>query len=180
MRSNLWERADHASEMAVVFESTQLELSANNTVTEFHDLHSTVNLGQVAIGNHLRWLVADTNLEASWTPVDKLDSALSLQASNSVVHLLWYNISSVEQAGSHVLSITRVALDHLVCGLEARHRDLLHRVGFVARFGRCNNWRIGDKGEMDARIWDEIGLEFVEIDVERTIESKRGSDGRNN
>lgn len=33
---------------------------------------------------------------------------------------------------------------------------------------------------MDAGIWNEIGLEFVEINVERAIESKRGSDGRNN
>lgn len=83
------------------------------------NLHSTVNLGQVAIGNHLRWLVADTNLETSWTPVDELDRALRLQASNGIIHLLWYNISSVEQAGSHILSIAGIALDHLICGFEA-------------------------------------------------------------
>src|SRR5947199_6193787 len=33
---------------------------------------------------------------------------------------------------------------------------------------------------MDARVRDEIGLELVEIDVERTIKTKRGLDGRDN
>jgi len=82
-------------------------------------LHSTVDLGQVAVWNHLWGLVADTDLETGWTPIDELDSTLSLQASKSILHLLWHNVSSVEQAGSHVFSITRIALDHLVRGLEA-------------------------------------------------------------
>ena len=144
------------------------------------DLHSSVDLGQVSIWNHLRGLEANTDLETSWAPVDELDSTLSLQGSHSTMYLLWNNISTVEQAGSHIFPVTRIALDHLVCGLEARHCYLLHRVGFVARLGRCNNRGIGDKREMDARVWDEVGLELIKIDVERAIKSERSSDGGDN
>jgi len=31
---------------------------------------------------------------------------------------------------------------------------------------------------VDTWVWDQIGLEFSEIDVEGTVESERGSDGR--
>lgn len=82
-------------------------------------LHSAVDLGKISVGHHLGWLVADTNLESSWAPVDELDGALGLEVCDGNVHVLWYHITTVKQASSHVFSVARIALHHLVVGLEA-------------------------------------------------------------
>jgi hypothetical protein len=82
-------------------------------------VHSTVDLGQVAVGNHLGGLEADTELESSRAPVDELDGPLGLERGNGSVGILGHDISAVQQAGSHVLPVAGVALDHLVIGLEA-------------------------------------------------------------
>ena len=44
------------------------------------------------------------------------------------------------------------------------------------RDNRC----VGDQREVDARIWDEVGLKFSKIDVEGTVEAEGCSDGGNN
>ena len=64
-------------------------------------------------------MVVDSNFETSWTPVDKLNGSLGLDESDGCIDVFWDNITPVEQAASHVLSMPRVALDHLVVGLEA-------------------------------------------------------------
>jgi hypothetical protein len=74
--------------------------------------HGTHNLGQVATRNDGRRLVVDTALEARGGPVDELDGALGLDGSHGGVHVLRDNITTVHQAASHVLAVTRVALDH--------------------------------------------------------------------
>lgn len=139
-------------------------------------LHGAVDLGQIAIRNHLRRLEADTNLESGRTPVNKLDCSLGLEGSNGGVNVLRHNVAAVEQAGSHVFAVARIALHHLVVRFEARHGDFLDRVGFVRCLGSRHNRSVSDKGEMDTRVWDKVGLEFVEINVQRAIEPKRGGD----
>jgi hypothetical protein len=128
----------------------------------------------------LRWLVADTNLETSRAPINKLDSALGLESSNSSVDILRDNITTVQQARSHVFSVAGIALHHLVIGFEARHGDLLDRVGFVGRLSSRNDWRISNEREMDTRVWDQVGLELVEINIERSIKTEGSGNGRDN
>jgi hypothetical protein len=94
--------------------------------------------------------------------------------------IIWNNITTVQQAGSHVLSITWVALNHLVVWLEAGHGDLLNGVGLMGCLGCRNNWGISDEREMDTWVWDQVGLELVEINVEGAVESEGSSDGRDN
>jgi hypothetical protein len=127
----------------------------------------------------LRRLEADTNLETSWAPVNELDSAFGLESSNGSVNILGDDITTVEQARSHVLSITWVTLHHLAVGLEARHGDLLDGVGLMGSLGCRDNWSVGNEREVDTWVWDQVGLEFIEINVEGTIESEGGGDGRN-
>ena len=107
--------------MAVVLDSIHLIRSQclDGGKRADQDLHSSIDLSKVSIGHHLRWLVADTNLETSWAPVDELDSAFGLERSNSNVYILWYDVTTVEQAGSHVFPVARITLHHLVVGLEA-------------------------------------------------------------
>jgi hypothetical protein len=37
-----------------------------------------------------------------------------------------------------------------------------------------DNWSIRGQHEMDSRIWDQVGLEFSDIDVQGSVESQRG------
>ena len=144
------------------------------------NLHSTVNLRQITIWNHLGWLIADTNLETSWAPVNELDGALGLKSSNRSIHIFGHNITTVQQASSHILSVAWVALHHLVVRLAATHRHLLDRVGFVRCLSGRNYWCVSNKREMDTWVWNQIGLELIEINIEGAIETEGGSDGRDN
>lgn len=144
------------------------------------DLHSTVDFGEITVGDLLGRLEADTNLETGRTPVDELDSTLRLEGSNSGMSVLGHNISTVEQAGSHVLAVTRITPDHLVVGLEARHGNLIDRVGLVGGLVSRDNRSVGGKREVNTRVRDQIGLEFVQINVEGSIETQRGGDRRDN
>ena len=61
----------------------------------------TRNLGEVTAGD-VRWrLVADTELEASWAPVDELNGTLRLDNGNSGVDILGDNITTVQKRTSH-------------------------------------------------------------------------------
>ena len=40
--------------------------------------------------------------------------------------------------------------------------------------------RIANQRIMDTWIWHQVGLELVEIDIERTIETQAGGDGADN
>lgn len=141
------------------------------------DLHSTVNLGQITVGDHLRWLVADTDLETGWAPVDELDCTLGLEGGHRTVDILGNDISTVQQAGCHVLSVAGVALHHLVVGLEARHRNLLDRVGLVGCLCSGDDWCVGNEREVDTWVRNQVGLELVEINVQRTVETEGSGDG---
>jgi len=59
------------------------------------NLHGTVDFGEIAIGHHLWWLVADTDLETSRAPIDELDGALGFESSNGNVHVLGNHIATV-------------------------------------------------------------------------------------
>jgi len=122
-------------------------------------------------------LVADTNLETCGAPVDELDGTLGLEGGDSRVDVLGDDVTSVQQAGGHVLAIARITLNHLVVGLEACIRDLLDAVRFVRSLGRGDDWCICDQREVDSWVRYQVGLEFVQIDVEGAIKSERGGNG---
>lgn len=90
------------------------------------------------------------------------------------------DITTVQQTGSHVLSVSGVTLDHLVVGLEAGHGHLLDRVGLVSGLGSRDNGRVGDQREVNTRVRDQVGLELVQIDVEGSIETQGRGDRRHN
>jgi hypothetical protein len=109
-----------------------------------------------------------------------LDGTLSLETSNSSVDILGNDIATVQHASCHVFPVAWVALYHLVVGLEARHGDLLHRIRLMRCLGGGNNWGVSHEREMDSWIGNQVGLEFVEINVEGAVEAKGGGNGRDN
>lgn len=138
---------------------------------------SAVDLGQVTVGNGLRWLVTDTNLEASWAPIDKLNGTLGLEVGNSSVAVLRDNITTVQQAGGHVFAIAGIALHHLVVGLEAGVGDFHDRIGFMGSLRSGNDGSVGDEREVNTGVWHQVGLELVQVNIQGTIETQRGSNG---
>lgn len=92
--------------------------------------------------------------------------------------VVWNDVTTVQQTGSHVLAVTGITLDHLVVRLEARHCHLLDGVGFVGSLSSGDDWGVGDQREMDSGIRNQVGLEFVQVDVQGSIESQRGSNRR--
>merc|ERR1711981_645589 len=68
--------------------------------------NSTLNLGKITTWYYSWWLVVNSDLETSWTPVDKLNRSLSLNSSNGSVDILGNNIASVQKTASHVFSVS--------------------------------------------------------------------------
>ena len=68
--------------------------------------------------------------------------------------------------------MTRVAFNHLVSGLEASVGDLpngqLLMVSLLSRDDRgiSNQW------EVNAGVWDQVSLEFSQINIEGTVETE--------
>merc|ERR1719205_549903 len=124
---------------------------------------STSNLCSVSPWNNSWRLVVDSNLEASWTPVNKLDAPLGLDGGDGSVHILGDNISSVEKAAGHVLAVTRVALDHLVGRFETGVGDLGNSELFMVGFLRGDDGSIGHKREVDPGVGHQVSLELSQI-----------------
>eukprot|EP00041_Stephanoeca_diplocostata_P007724 m.111310 g.111310 ORF g.111310 m.111310 type:complete len:468 (-) comp17006_c0_seq1:106-1509(-) len=138
--------------------------------------HGTLDLGQVTSWDDGGWLVVDTDLETGWAPVDELDRALGLDRGDGRVDVLGDDVTTVQHTAGHVLSVTGVALHHLVCWLEAHVGDLGNRQLLVVRlFGRDDR-RVGGKREVDTRVRHQVSLELGKINVQGTIEAERCGD----
>merc|ERR1719428_1353929 len=138
------------------------------------------DLGEITTWNDGWWLIVDSALESGWAPVDELDGSLGLDGGNGGVDILWHDITSVHEAAGHVLSVSWVALGHHGGWLEGRVGDLSNGELLVVSFLGRDDWSIGRKHEMDSWVWHQVGLELSNIDVEGTVESEGGSQGRDN
>jgi len=121
------------------------------------------------------WLIVNTAFEAGWAPVDELDGSLGLDGSNSGVNILGDDITSVHKAASHIFTVSWIAFGHHGSGFESWVGDFSNGQLFVVSFLGWDNWGIWWQHEMDSGIWDQVGLEFSNIDVQSTIESEWGS-----
>jgi hypothetical protein len=138
------------------------------------------DLGEVTTWNNCWWLIVDSAFETGWAPVDELNCSLGLDGSDGGVDILWDDISSIHEAASHVFSVSWIALSHHGGWLERRVSDLGDGELLVISFLGGDNWGIGRKHEMDSWIWDQVSLEFSDIDVKGTIESEGSGKGGDN
>lgn len=143
-------------------------------------MHTARDLGEVTTRYDAGWLVGDAYLETSGIPVRKLDGPLGLDGGKGCVDVHGNNVTAEQEAASHVLSVARVALDHLVRGLEARVSDLsngkLFMVGLLATDHMCE----GYQREVNTWVGHQVSLEVCQINVQSTVKTKRCSDGRDN
>lgn len=141
--------------------------------------NGTGNLGHIATGDRLGSFVVDSALESGRAPVDELNGALGLDGGNSGVDVLGDDISTVHEAASHVLSVTRVALGHHVGWLEDRAGNLGNREALVEGLVAGDDRSVRGQHKVDTRVRNQVGLELGDINVQGTIETKRGGQGRN-
>ena len=135
--------------------------------------------GKVATRNDSRRLVVNAALETSGAPVDKLNGALGLDGRNSSVDVLGDNVTAVHEAARHVLSVTRIALGHHVGRLKDRVGNLGNRELLVKSLLSRDDGSVRRKHEVDAGVRHQVGLELGHINVQGTIETKRGRKRRN-
>lgn len=64
----------------------------------------------------------------------------------------------------------QLTLEGKVANLEALVRALLGR----------DDRRVADERVVDTRVWDQVGLELVQVDVESSVEAQTGGDGADN
>jgi len=140
--------------------------------------HSTLNFGEIATGNNRGWLIIDANLEASWAPVDELDSPLGLDGGDSGVNVLGNDIATEEEATRHVFTMTGIAFHHLIGGLEAGVGNLCHGELLVVSLLRRDDGRVSRKREVDARVRDQVSLELGQVHIQGPVKSQGSSDGR--
>ena len=141
---------------------------------------SSLYFGQVPAWHHGRRLVVDPHFESGGAPVHELDGPLGLDGRDGGVHVFGHDVSAVQHAAGHVLSVARVALHHLVSGLETGVGDLSNAKLLMVCFLSGDDRGVGDEGEVDTRVGDKVGLEFCQVDVQGSVESQRGRDGRDN
>jgi len=137
-----------------------------------------LDFGQVTTWDGGWWLVVDTDFETGWAPVDELDGPLGFDGGNGSVDVFGDDITSVQEAAGHVLTVSGVAFDHLVGWFKASVGDFSNSELFVVSFLGRDDWSIGGQRKVNPWVWDQVGLELGQVDVESTIESEGSGDGR--
>merc|ERR1719228_478339 len=127
--------------------------------------------------NHRGWLVVDAVLEAGRAPVHELHAALALNGGDGGVNILGHHVAAVEHAAGHVLAVPWVTLHHGIGWLEAGVGDLGDAQGLVVGLLCRDDGRISDKREVDPGVGNQVGLELVQIHVQRAVKPQGGGDG---
>jgi len=93
-------------------------------------------------------------LEASWTPIDELNRSFGFDLGNSSINIFGYNITPVEEATRHVLSVTRITFYHLVLWFETGVRNFTNRKLFVTSTIWGDDWSVRGEREVNSWVWD--------------------------
>jgi len=149
-------------------------LSDSCSVAQHAD--SALDFSKIATRYNGGWLVVDSDLETSWAPIDELNGSLGLDGCNGCVDILGNNITAVQHAASHVFPMAGVALHHLVGWFKASVGDLGNGKLLVVRLLSGDDRGIGDQGEVNSWVGDQVGLELGQIHVQGTVEAKGGGD----
>lgn len=135
-------------------------------------------LREIAAWYGRRWLIIDSNFKTRGTPVDKADVTLALHSGDRGIDVLGHDIAAIQKAAGHVFALAWVALDHLICGLEAFGGNLRNwyalMVGLFSRHYRC----IGCQRKVYAGVGYQIRLELGQVDVQGAVESQGRGDRR--
>ena len=148
--------------------------------------HSTCShdFGQVTSWYNCWWLIINSDFETSWAPVNKLNRSFCFYLLNRCIDIFWYNIASVHQRTRHIFAVPRIAFGHHVGRLERLESNFLNWKLLVISFLSWNQGSIWWQHKMNSGIWDKIGLQLCNVNIQSTIKSQWSSqwwdDLRNN
>ena len=137
-----------------------------------------LDLGEITTGHDGGGLVVDAALEAGGAPVDELDGALGLDGGNGGVDVLGDDVATVHEAARHVLAVAGVALGHHAGGLKDGVGDLGDGELLVVGLLGGDDGSVRGEHEVDAGVRHQVGLELGDVDVESTVETEGGREGR--
>uniref|UniRef100_K3X1R8 Secreted protein n=1 Tax=Globisporangium ultimum (strain ATCC 200006 / CBS 805.95 / DAOM BR144) TaxID=431595 RepID=K3X1R8_GLOUD len=140
--------------------------------------HGTLHASKITAWYNSWRLVVDTALETRWAPVHELDRALGLDRGNRSIHILWHDITTVHETRGHVLAVAWVTLGHHRGWFKDAVGDFSDRQLLVVRLLSRDHWRVRAQHEVDTWVWHQVGLEFRDINVQRTIETERRGERR--
>jgi hypothetical protein len=104
-----------------------------------------------------------------------LDGSLGLDGGDGGIDILGNDVSSVHKTTGHVLSVSWVTLDHHGSRFKDSAGDFGDRKLLVVGLLGRDDWGIRTQHKVDSWVWDQVGLELSDVDVQSTIESQRGS-----
>ena len=142
--------------------------------------YSSHDFSEITTWNNSWRLIVNTTFETSWAPINELNGSFGFNSSNGSVNIFWYNITSVHHTTGHIFTMSWVTFGHHWSWFESGVSDFSNWKLFMISFFSRDNWSIRWKHKVDSWIWDKIGLEFSNINVKSTIESKGSSKWRNN
>lgn len=116
-------------------------------------------------------LIICTHLEPCGTPVDKVDCLLVFNDGNGSVDIFGSNVTTVEEAARHVLPSFRITSDQLIGRVKAGGCDIVDGEMLVERLASRQQGGVGGKREVDARVWHEVCLELVHVNVQCTVKA---------
>lgn len=124
---------------------------------------------------HNCWrLAVDSDLEASRWPFDELQLAIFLYFGDSWIHVLRYDVASIQHAACDVLSTITIALHHLVFVFEQFRCQFSDRHLLMSSSRMRNQRGKWCERKMDSWIRHQICLELVHVDIKRTVETEWG------
>jgi len=137
--------------------------------------YSSHNFSEITTWDDCWRLIVNTTFETSWAPINELDGSFGFDGGNGSVDIFWDNITSVHHTTGHVFSVSWVTFGHHWSWFKSGVGDFSNRKLFMISFFSGDDWSVRWKHEMDSWIWDEIGLEFSDINIKGTIKSEGGS-----
>jgi len=82
--------------------------------------------------------------ESSGAPLDKVKGGLCFNGCNRRCTVARYNIATVQESDGHVFSVSRIADNHLVVGLETLECQVGNLERLMGALAGRNDWRITD------------------------------------
>jgi len=123
----------------------------------------------------------DADLEPGRTPLDEFQAFGVPDLPDGVIDVFGHHVAAVQHAARDVLAVVVLLvaeLEQLVAGFETSGRQVYDWRPLVrGPLGGCER-RVRQQREVDARERHQVGLELVDVHVERSREPQRRGDGR--
>merc|ERR1719209_2545170 len=137
-------------------------------------------------GQRRAWRTSDRTCGPTWPRLQRwlwcwracrLRAALALDGGDGGVDILGHYVAAVEHAAGHVLAVPWVTLHHGIGWLEAGVGDLCDAQGLMVCLLGRDNGRVSDEREVDPGVGNQVGLELVQVHVQRAVKPQGGGDG---